>query len=122
MIFVFGAKQVARIDWVAEIESVNGSAAVHANGRKYLLGLEYVMIVSLFNLGKKTKRLEEVATQTAQDELKDMSMVPSQLRLDQLGRRRGGRRVGMGCPVSQHVARAAGRSGVTQPEHGASCV
>jgi len=38
--FMFPVEEPLRIGWTDQIEFINGSAAVHANGRKYFLGLE----------------------------------------------------------------------------------
>ena len=39
---MFPVEEPLRIGWTDQIEFINGSAAVHANGRKYFLGLENV--------------------------------------------------------------------------------
>ena len=39
---MFPVEEPLRVGWTDQIEFINGSAAVHANGRKYFLGLENV--------------------------------------------------------------------------------
>ena len=41
---MFPVEEPLRIGWTDQIEFINGSAAVHADGRKYFLGLENVTI------------------------------------------------------------------------------